>query len=87
MTLIPGCYDPDELSRREQRFKELKSLYKVTETNIIIRSGSVEKTLTFQDGADISEMDALIYADAGNTCFGGTVTKKGNAYLCNIYTD
>lgn len=87
MTHIQGYGTITEAECRRERYKELKAQFAVQVEQIGIGNASVRKQVTFPDNADVSEIDALIYADDGNSCFGGRVQRNGNKFTCDIYTD
>ncbi len=75
-----------EAERRYKRYQEIKDIpIKITDQKVSYAHRTYWGVIP--DGVEISNRDIAIWCDRGNTCFGGSVSRKGQNFVCTIYTD
>lgn len=69
-----------------KRYSELREQYG-NGIEITKRHGYNRVSFTVTVPGDITEMDALILADDGNLCFGGSCSRNGDTFSGQYFTD
>lgn len=93
MTGINGyAYTPtekEEGAARVKRFMEIKHLRKEIE---LAPDPQYKRThyrgrLITDEAKALSDKDIALLCDWGSVCFGGSVTRSGDTFVCSIWTD
>jgi hypothetical protein len=90
-TIQGHAFTPDEKAtseRRQKRFEELKPWREKIIREVNPQYGKTVYRGRIPEGCPIlTDEDIAIVCDSGNCCFGGSVTRDRDWFICTIWID